>query len=193
MMEDAKPLGLYGASGILVAIIIIAGIITSSMHFPSLRLPDFFAADKGTLVIKLTDAPVDLQSLYVNISSLEALKVLNDAEEWIPLSFVDGKSWVYVDILTLQNVSMDLSITEIPPGNYTKLRMKITSAQAIYKEDTSPVELIVPPGKIDIIIHFEVKPGETTKILIDMEAKWVAISKTHRLRPVLKATLIPGE
>jgi len=193
MVEDTKPLGLYGAAGILVAIIIIAGIITSSMHFPSLRLPDFFAADKGTLVIKLTDAPVDLQSLYVNISSLEALKVFDDTEEWIPLSFVNGTPWVYIDILTLRNVSTDLSITEISPGNYTKLRMKITSAQAVYTEDASPVELIVPPGKIDIIIHFEVRAGETTKILIDMEAEWVAISKTQRLRPVLKATLIPGE
>jgi hypothetical protein len=162
------------------------------MYFPGLRLPDFFS-DKGTLVIKLTDAPVNLQNLYVNISGLGAIKVLDDTEKLVPLSFVNGKSWVHVDILALQNVTMDLSITEIPSGNYTKLRMNITSAYAVYGNATPPVELIVPPGKIDIIVHFEVKAGETTEILIDMEANWVAISKTQRLRPVLKATLLSGE
>jgi hypothetical protein len=192
MTEEMRHLGLYGAAGILVAILIIASIITSSMYFPGLRLPDFFS-DKGTLVIKLTDAPVNLQNLYVNISGLGAIKVLDDTEKLVPLSFVNGKSWVHVDILALQNVTMDLSITEIPSGNYTKLRMNITSAYAVYGNATPPVELIVPPGKIDIIVHFEVKAGETTEILIDMEADWVAISKTQRLRPVLKATLLSGE
>jgi len=63
MGEDIRHAGTYGAAGILVAILIIAGIITSSLHFPGLRLPDSFS-NKGTLVIKLTDAPVDLEDLY---------------------------------------------------------------------------------------------------------------------------------
>jgi hypothetical protein len=191
MAEDIRHVGVYGVAGILVAILIIAGIVTSSIHFPSLKLPDSFAS-KGTLVIKLTDAPVRLEHLDVNISSIEAIRIVDDAEERVPLSFVEGKLWVYVDILALQNVTMDLSITEVPPGNYTKLRMFITSANATF-ENGDEVELTVPPGKIDIIVHFEIKAGETTKLLIDMEANWVAISQTKRLRPVLKATVLSGE
>ncbi len=192
MGEDMRHAGIYGAAGILVAILIIAGIVTSSLHFPSLRLPDSFS-NKGTLINKLTDAPIDLEDLYVNISSIGAQKIIENNEEWIPLSFVEEKSWVYVDILELENVTMDLSITDISPGNYTKLRIKITSAQATYKNGDSPEELIVPSGKIDIIVHFEIKAGETTKLLIDMQADWVAISHSRRLRPVLKATIISGE
>lgn len=192
MGEDMRHAGTYGAAGVLVAILIIAGIVTSSLHFPGLRLPDSFS-NKGTLVIKLTDAPVDLEDLYVNISSIEAQKIIEKNEEWIPLSFVEEKSWVYVDILELENVTMDLSITEVPLGNYTKLRMKITSAQATYKNGDPPEELIVPSGKIDIIVHFEIKAGETTKLLIDIQADWVAVSQSRRLRPVLKATLLSGE
>jgi hypothetical protein len=189
MAEDMRHVGIYGATGILVAILIIAGIITTSIRFPNIRLPSI-ASDKGTLVVKLTDAPVDLEDLYVNISKLEAQRVEDEDETWINLSFVDGTSWVYVDILELENVTMDLSITEVPPGNYTKLRMKIASAQAVYKNGAPSEELIVPSGKIDIIIHFEIKAGETTELLIDMQADWVAISQSHRLRPVLKATVL---
>ena len=50
-------------------------------------------------------------------------------------------------------------------------------------------ELQVPSGKIDINIHFEIDGDETTYLLIDMEADWVAISKSNRLRPVFKATI----
>jgi hypothetical protein len=191
MAEDMQHAGVYGAAGILIAILIIAGILTSSIHFPSLKLPDAFS-DKGTLIIKLTDAPVELEHLNVTISGIEAIRIVDDTQELVPLSFVEGKSWVYVDILALQNVTMDLSITEIPPGNYTKLRMFIASANATFKSG-DVVDLIVPPGKIDVIVHFEIKAGETTKLLIDMQVDWVAISHSHRLRPVLKATLLSGE
>jgi len=192
MAEDKRLAGIYGAAGILVAVLVIAGIVTSGINFPSLRLPSI-VSDRGTLVIKLTDAPVELESLFVNISGLEAQKV-GDDETWIDLSFVNGTSWVYVDILELENVTMDLSITEISPGNYTKLRIFVTSANATFQNgDEIPVR--VPPGKIDIKVHFEIKAGETTKLLVDMQADWVAISNSNNLRPVLKAeaTVLSGE
>jgi hypothetical protein len=191
MAEDIRHVGIYGAAGILVAVLVIAGIVTSGINFPSLRLPSI-VSERGTLVIKLTDAPVDLENLFVNISRLEAHRV-GDGETWIDLSFVDGTSWVYVDILALENVTMDLSITEISPGNYTKLRMFVTSANATFTNGDPPEELIVPPGKIDVIVHFEIKAGETTKLLVDMQADWAAISHSRRLRPVLKATILSGE
>jgi hypothetical protein len=191
MAEDIRHVGIYGAAGILVAVLVIAGIVTSGINFPSLRLPSI-VSERGTLVIKLTDAPVDLENLFVNISRLEAHRV-GDNETWMDLSFVNGTSWVYVDILALENVTMDLSITEISPGNYTKLRMFVTSANAIFTNGDPPEELIVPSEKIDVIVHFEIKAGETTKLLIDMQADWVAISNSSRLRPVLKATILSGE
>jgi hypothetical protein len=191
MAEDIRHVGIYGAAGILVAVLVIAGIVTSGINFPSLRLPSI-VSERGTLVIKLTDAPVDLENLFVNISRLEAHRV-GDNETWMDLSFVNETSWVYVDILALENVTMDLSITEISPGNYTKLRMFVTSANAIFTNGDPPEELIVPSEKIDVIVHFEIKAGETTKLLIDMQADWVAISNSSRLRPVLKATILSGE
>jgi len=51
------------------------------------------------------------------------------------------------------------------------------------------VDLTVPPGHVDIIIHFEVKADDVTTVLIDMDADWVAISKNYHQRPVFKAAV----
>jgi hypothetical protein len=83
---------------------------------------------------------------------------------------------------------MDLSIAEIPAGNYTKMRMTIRTANATFANGDT-VDLTVPPGKIDIIIHFEIARDDTKVVLIDMQADWVAISQNNRLRPVLKASI----
>jgi len=193
MTDEFRDVGVFAAAGILVAVLIIAGVVAGGLRFPSLRLPSM-VSDKGTLIIKLTDAPVELKHLNVTIDSILALRVEHEEETWEELAFVDGVSEVALDILTLRNVTEDLSITEIPLGNYTKLRLNITSASATYMTG-DPEEVIVPSGRIDIIVHFEIKAGETTKLLVDMQGEWVAISHSDRLRPVLKATakVISGE
>jgi len=173
------------ASGVLVAIVVSALVSSSPM-----MLQYIFPGEEpktGTLVIKLTDAPVDLAALFVNITSLEAH---SDENGWVPLEFVDETSSVWIDILTLENVVVDLSITEIPPGNYTKLRLFIAEANATFEGSIEETPLKVPSEKIDIIIHFEIENGEKITLLVDMEADWVAISQTNRLRPVLKAKVI---
>ena len=68
----------------------------------------------GTLMVLLTDAPVELEHLNITIDSLSARNVDNDTEAWIDIPFVDGKDEVYFDLLALQNVTMNLAITEMP-------------------------------------------------------------------------------
>ncbi len=186
MGYDSRKLSLYGISGVLVAALIITGVVFSGIRLPT------FVPKTGTLIVKLTDAPVELKHLNVTIANLSAQRVDDGNETLEELSFVDGVSEVYVDILALQNVTRDLSITEILSGNYTKLRMTITTANATYVNGET-VDLKVPPGRIDVIVHFEIKAGETTRLLIDMQADWVAISHSQRLRPVLKAMVLSGE
>ena len=104
------------------------------------------------------------------------------------MPFIDDVDEVYFDLLKLFNVTMKLSIAEMPAGNYTKMRMTIKTANATFANGDT-VDLTVPPGKIDIIIHFEIEHDDTTVVLIDMQADWVAISKNNHLRPVLKASV----
>ena len=193
MTDEFRDIGLFAVIGVLAAVLIIAGVFAGGFSFPSIRFPSLNqpASDKGTLLIKLTDAPVNLTHLNVTIGSVSAQRVENGNETWEKLDFVDNVSSVYVDILSLQIVTMDLSLTQIPVGNYTKLRLSILTANATYANGENQT-LRVPSDKIDVIVHFEMQPGETTMLLLDMQADWVAISHSGNLRPVLKATVISG-
>jgi hypothetical protein len=180
MENGTKKIGLRVAAGFLVAITIILAVFASGIQLPTVK------AKTGTLTVLLTDAPTDLEHLNITISSLSAHNV---DENWIELNFVGDKESVYFDLLALYNVTMELSSQEIPVGNYTKLRMKIETANATKTDGEIIEDIKVPSGKIDIIIHFEIDSDETAYLLIDMEADWVAISQSNRLRPVFKATI----
>jgi hypothetical protein len=154
--------------------------------FSGLRLPTFIP-NTGTLIIKLTDAPASITHLNVTITSVSVQRAENDNEPWVDLPFVDGVSSVSLDLLELENITRDLSITDIPSGNYTKIRLSIGEANVTYAEGGGePVN--VPSGKIDVIVHFEIEGGEVRTLLIDMWLDWIAISNSGNLRPVLKAT-----
>jgi hypothetical protein len=192
MAYNARRIFYYATTGVLSAIILIALTTSTPMILEYINPKEELTT--GTLLVKLMDAPVELEELWVNITSLET----NSKEQgWIELTFVDDPGnpgnpleSLWVDILTLQNVTMDLSITEIPLGNYTKLRMYVNAASANFTgPEEELVPLTVPPEKIDIKIHFEIKAGQTTELLVDMQADWVSVNKNHKLRPVLKAVV----
>jgi len=187
MADEIRDIGIFAAAGILVAVLIIAGVVAGGLRFPSLRLPSM-VSDKGTLILKLTDAPVAITHLNVTIDRVEVQKVEDDVETWVLLPFVDGPT-VPLDLLTLNDTVKDLSVSQISIGNYTKIRLGIVEANVTYPEGSEiawePVN--VPSGHIDIIVHFEIKRDETTIVLIDMTADWIAISHSGNLRPVLKA------
>ncbi len=136
----------------------------------------------------IKDAPVDLSKLEVTIESLEAHSQENG---WLNIPFNDEAQSVQFDLLLLGDISKDLATTQIPTANYTKLRFQVTEATATYEDGTTD-NLNVPSDKIDVIVHFVVKEGATTNVLIDMTADFVAISNSHNLRPVLKATVTPS-
>jgi len=185
MGVNFRNLGMYGAVGVLVAALIIAGIAIAGVTIPSLRLP-MFTPNKGTLILRLTDKPVNVTHINVTINSVSVQRVENDNETWVDLDFVGGVEKFSVDLLELENVTRDLSVTDIPPGSYHKIRMGVEDAKVFYAgggwEDVR-----VPPGRIDVIVHFEMESGGVRIVVIDM---WVAISQSGNFRPVLKAEVI---
>ena len=182
MEIGSKKIGFRVFAGVFAAILIILAVFVSGVQLPSVL------AKKGTLVVMLTDAPVDLEHLNITITDLAVQNIDSEEESWISIPFVDGVPEWYTDLLALQNVTEDLSVTLIPEGNYTKLRMTVTTANATYIDQTTQ-DLRVPPGHLDIIVHFEIEEGLTTHLLIDMQADWVAISKSGNLRPIFKASV----
>jgi len=175
----------YGVIGILAATLLSSSI---------LMLPNIFMANAktGTLVVKVTDAPVpDLVHLNLTISSVY---VLNHTRGWVPLNIEGGS--LYFDLLTLDNVTRDLAIGNIPVGNYSKIRLQIDTANATLSDGTE-IDLNVPPGHIDLQVKFEIKAGETTGLIVDIVADKVEIAergnegKPANLNPQFKLVVEP--
>ena len=213
MAVNSKKLSIYVFAGIFMAAIVIAAVYTSGMHLPSMNPsdtnqpnpsanpttsptispttnPTSLTHNTGTLVLYLKDAPVDIVRLDVEFDSVEVL----GPDGWTSLAFVEGTETVSFNLLELQNVVADLSIAELPVGAYNKIRLHVLQASANFANDPEvPVTLKVPSEKIDIIVKFEVQEAATTQVIIDMTADSVAISNSHNLKPVVKATVIPAE
>jgi|Deesub1362A_J573_1020465.scaffolds.fasta_scaffold02656_8 hypothetical protein len=189
MNNEERKIGIYALSGILMASLIIGGIFVSGIQFPSFSMDTFPTAEVhiGTLIVLLKDAPVDLRHLNLTIDNLAVHNVEN--ETWIDIPFANGTEEVYFDLLALENVTMPLSIADIPTGNYTKIRMEVKTANATFS-DGDTADLTVPPGHIDIKIHFEIKSNNTTVLLIDIEADLVKISHSLNLNPQFEANVI---
>jgi len=177
-----KKLAFYLVAAVAVIAIILVAFFALS------NFPTNIAAATGTLVVSITDAPVDLSKLEVTIDSLE---VQSQSDSWTDIPFIDGVQSVRVDLLSLQSISQDLSTTQLPAGNYTKIRLHVRDATATYEDGTTD-NLNVPSDKIDVIIHFEIEEKATTNVLIDMSADTASISNSHNLKPVLKATVVPS-
>jgi len=191
MAEDMQPARVYGATGILVAILIIAGIVTSGFQISSLRLPSF-VSDRGTLIIRVMDKPVTLKHLNLTI---DWVKIKDQSDQWIYLDIKGGAPF-YFDLLALQNVSETLSETQIPAGNYSMIRMHISTANATYL-DGETAQLRVPSDVIRVILkpHMRMESESSITVLLDLQPQdleAIAISHSLNLRPVIKAVVKGG-
>jgi hypothetical protein len=179
-MASRRPVLTFGAVGILIATVIIA-IVTFG--------PTLLLAKAGTVDIKVTDAPLqDLSSLNITVDQFEVHQ--QETDQWINVTITDGQ--VTFDLVTLRNITQDAALDQIPLGNYTKIRMHVLSAAAqINGGDAITVRF--PPDKLDIIVHFEVKKGQTTSIILDIQVDTIKIAENpqHNATPVIKATVIP--
>ena len=187
MEIESKTIGLRLAAGVLIAMTIIVAVFASGITLPTKQ------AEEGILNVFLVDAPVELEELWITITDLEVHKAGEDGEEGKCIALVEnGEPEIEkFDLLYYQNGrELHLASSLIETGKYTKIRMKISSAEAFTTDDPeTPVPLTVPSGKIDVITKFELENEETIDVTIDMEADWVAISNSNNLRPVLKASI----
>lgn len=179
-MASRRHVITFGAVGILLATVLIVTVTFG---------PTLLLAKAGTIDIKVTDAPVqDLSSLNITVDQFEVHQ--NETDQWINVSITGGQ--VIFDLVTLRNITQDAAIGQIPPGNYTKIRMHILSAVAqINGGDVITVRF--PPDKLDIKVHFEVEEGQTTSIILDIQVDTIGIAANpqHNVKPVIKATVIP--
>ena len=186
MASSSKSLLLHGGVGVIIAVLIIAAV-----NLPVIS-PILVEAKTGTLVVKVTDATVpSLRNLNLAINSVDVLEKTGD---WSMMPINGGSQ--YFDLLQLENITRDLSVGSIRVGNYTKMRLQIVSADATL-DDGRNIVLNVPSGRIDIQANFEIKPGKTTSLIVDIIVDKIRIAERGNsgnpanLNPQFKAIIIP--
>jgi len=184
MESNGRRVGLYAATGVLIAVLVIAGVFLSGVQFPS--IPSIIA-DKGTLIIMIMDKPIELKHLNITI---DWIKIKGQNENWVDLVIKDAVPF-YFDLLALENVTETLSETLISAGNYTMIKMHVLTANATYLDDTT-TDLNVPSNVIKVILkpHLNMKADGSIIVLIDLQPddlKSIAVSHNLNLRPVIRA------
>jgi len=180
MSNRNRQVGLFGAVGVLVAALIIAGFVIGGSVFK--------VSGKGILTIQVMDKPVQLEHLNMTI---DWVKIQDQDGNWHNLTLKSEP--FYFDLLALQNVSETLSETEIPAGNYTMIWMHVLTANATYP-DGSDVGLNVPSDVIKVLLkpHLRLESGGQVTVLVDLQPEdlnSIAISRSLNLRPVIKAVV----
>ncbi len=158
----------------------------------------------GTVNIFLTDAPLDLAgvaSVNVTLTDVvlfpedsDAASVLNTTSdggaEMTPVVIVSHPATF--DLLTLTGGATTLLGTdEVPTGNYSRIRLEVSSAELVYLDATT-APLKIESGKVDVPIHFTVVQDETTGIVLDFDAAAsVQVNDTGSDQLILRPVVTP--
>ena len=194
MMYTSRKILYYGAAGFLAAVLLIA-VVSSTLMILQTIFPPVVEAKIGTLIIKVTDAPVpDLKHLNLTINRVE---VLYETGNWTSINLLSADT--YFDLLELENKTMNLAINDVMSiGNYTKIRLQIVTAKATLG-DNRTIDLSVPPGHIDIKTHFKIKKNATTSLIIDIMVDKINIAERGNsgqpanLNPQFKVIVVPPD
>jgi hypothetical protein len=182
MSDKFKRTISYGTAGVLIAVVIIAGLLAGNYLLRPV---------KGTLTIQIMDKPVELKHLNMTI---DWAKIKDDAGNWYNLTLKTKP--LYFDLLALQNVSETLSEDVIPEANYTAIWIHVWTANATYP-DGNTTNLYVPSDVVKILLKpsLSLEGGGQVTVLIDLQPndmETIAISQSLNLRPVIKA-IVPEQ
>jgi len=177
MAYETKKLTMAAGGGFLIAVLIISSFVWTGM------LPVTEA--KGLLIIKVKDAPVELNELWLNISAVRVHREGWGNETWKEIAVATEP----FDLLELSNISTVLAAGELPVGNYTEIRFQIVDAWANTTENSHQSLNIVAHGWVMVKVHFTIEDAPVTSVLIDIEVNEKPILNANLLMPVAKATV----
>ncbi|MHB8603698.1 MAG: DUF4382 domain-containing protein [Thermoplasmatota archaeon] len=122
------------------------------------------SSGNGTLTVAATDAPDnlgDFSALTVTVSAIEVFGANG------PTSYAPSTPTFDLTKLTSGNVSTLFS-GPVPPGNYSKLQLDISSGTGTLKSGGA-ADVKAPGGKLFLALAFTVASGKETKFTFDIQ------------------------
>jgi len=162
----------------------------------------------GRVNVVLTDAPLDLSTVRAVEVTVTELRLFvddsvdddNGMEMQRPgLSTGEGMT---INLLDYQNGrTVTIGTLEAAPGEYQKIRMKISAAELVIPDPDFPDDplldrrepIFISSGKVDIPVRFTVSGGETTEVTLDFDAQLsVQVNTTSGTHPyILRPVIVP--
>ncbi len=183
MSTGKRNIGLFGVSGVLVAVLIIATFVAMGGIFK--------AQGKGTLTIKIMDKPITLATLNMTIDWVR----IQTEEGWTNLTVTTLEPF-YFDLLKLTDDSLTLTKDDLPTGNYSEVQLHVLTANASWNDADSGevVENLTMPSdwiKVFLTPDLQIKSEGEVTVLIDLQPDQnsIAISHSLNIRPVIKAVV----
>lgn len=143
--------------------------------------------EKGTLMLKITDAPgeLNISKALVTISYVEvhiAAGGNNSTAYWVTV-VNETKQF---DLIQLENVTDILGNTSLDIGIYTQIRLHI--AEALVTIDGVEYDLEIPSKTIKLVHQFNIEPQEITTLILDFDIK-ESVHKTGNDKYILQPTI----
>ena len=160
------------AALILISVIFFAGCINT---------------EKGTLLLKITDAPGDLNisEALITISFVEvhiAAGGNNSSAEWVTVI----NETQQFDLIMLENVTDILGSQTLEIGIYTQIRLHVD--EALVTIDNVQYNLEIPSKTVKLVHQFIIEPEDTTTLILDFDIQ-ESVHKTGSDKYILQPTI----
>lgn len=147
------------------------------------------SGDTGTLAIRLTDSPADVQEVWITFSQISA----HIDSQWVTVTDTPRT----VNLLEWNNgSSVLLGTAELPAGRYSQIRLKIIDADIMV--DSVMWDMDVPSGAtsgLKLLAHFDLDPGAFYELVLDFDVhrSIVRMGPPHnphgyKLKPTIRVT-----
>lgn len=128
------------------------------------------SSGKGELVVKITDAPTQNQTIThvnVTISEVEVHQAGGDNNTTAGWIVVTNQTKTF-DLISLKNVTAFFASTNLSAGLYTQVRLQVAACTVTADNITS--NATVPSGKIKLNHPWTLKANQITTLTLDFNA-----------------------
>lgn len=159
---------------ILLVVIVLAGV------GGYLAMTGTSEAETGVLEMQLTDAPDNVDNVFVTISDVRVHKAVNEnssenMEENISDNDMSSDGWSTVvdnsntyDLIALEDATAFLGSSELETGKYTQIRLEVGDASVVV--DGEEEDLRIPSGSVKLVRSFDIEENTTTTLTLDFDA-----------------------